>query len=185
MEVLICNCWEGGLGQFFGSTFDQPVWRVAFLGSDLYNCCDDGLGQSVVSVVCEDASLGSKPQSLHYCKGYNYVLWCRREKLRVNKPETALYRAPTFSLLLVSHGGISSGKPHQVDTTSDHLLETIINHLLETVHMNKSHHVMQEGKSGSSVQHYFWLISCHQQSIPSMCLSQSTEYNLFIALAVV
>ena len=25
-----------------------------------------------------------------------------------NRPETALYRAPTFSLLLVSHGGISS-----------------------------------------------------------------------------
>ena len=25
-----------------------------------------------------------------------------------NKPETALYRAPTFSLLLASHGGISS-----------------------------------------------------------------------------
>ena len=25
-----------------------------------------------------------------------------------NKPETVLYRAPTFSLLLVSHGGISS-----------------------------------------------------------------------------
>ena len=39
-----------------------------------------------------------------------------REKLRggyaqlmtANKPETALYRAPTFSLLLVSHGGTSS-----------------------------------------------------------------------------
>ena len=43
-----------------------------------------------------------------------YILWCRRERNRgytllmaANKPETALYRAPTFSLLLVSHGGIS------------------------------------------------------------------------------
>ena len=27
--------------------------------------------------------------------------------MKANKPETALYRAPTFSLLLVSHGGIS------------------------------------------------------------------------------
>ena len=27
--------------------------------------------------------------------------------MTANKPETALYRAPTFSLLLVSHGGIS------------------------------------------------------------------------------
>ena len=41
-----------------------------------------------------------------------YIPW--REKSRyallmtANKPETALYRAPTFSLLLVSHGGISS-----------------------------------------------------------------------------
>ena len=28
--------------------------------------------------------------------------------MMANKPETALYRAPTFSLLLASHGGISS-----------------------------------------------------------------------------
>ena len=28
--------------------------------------------------------------------------------MTANKPETALYRPPTFSLLLVSHGGISS-----------------------------------------------------------------------------
>ena len=28
--------------------------------------------------------------------------------MTANKPETALYRAPTFSLLLASHGGISS-----------------------------------------------------------------------------
>ena len=28
--------------------------------------------------------------------------------MMANKPETALYKAPTFSLLLVSHGGISS-----------------------------------------------------------------------------
>ena len=27
--------------------------------------------------------------------------------MTANKPETALYRAPTFSLLLASHGGIS------------------------------------------------------------------------------
>ena len=26
--------------------------------------------------------------------------------MTANKPETALYRAPTFSLLLVSHGGL-------------------------------------------------------------------------------
>ena len=28
--------------------------------------------------------------------------------MMANKPETALYRAPTFSLLLVSHGGFIS-----------------------------------------------------------------------------
>ena len=26
--------------------------------------------------------------------------------MTINKPETVLYRAPTFSLLLVSHGGL-------------------------------------------------------------------------------
>ena len=43
-----------------------------------------------------------------------YIPWHRREKSRVcsadetaNEPETALYRAPTFSLLLASHGGLS------------------------------------------------------------------------------
>ena len=43
-----------------------------------------------------------------------YILWRRRERnlgyallMTANEPETALYRAPTFSLLLVSHGGIS------------------------------------------------------------------------------
>ena len=29
-------------------------------------------------------------------------------EIEANKPETALYRAPTFSLLLASHGGINS-----------------------------------------------------------------------------
>ena len=32
--------------------------------------------------------------------------------MMVNKPETALYRAPTFSLLLPSHGGMCSLKYH-------------------------------------------------------------------------
>ena len=35
----VCNCWEDGLGQFyfffFGSHFDQLMWRRAYLGSDL------------------------------------------------------------------------------------------------------------------------------------------------------
>ena len=70
------------------------------------------LGQTDYSVlwlvVCEDESLGSEPQSLHYCQGY--ILRGAREisqgcalLMTANKPEKALYRAPTFSLLLVSH----------------------------------------------------------------------------------
>ena len=40
--------------------------------------------------------------------------------MTANKPKTALHRAPTFSLFLVSHGGISSFvhmciNPHQYD----------------------------------------------------------------------
>ena len=59
-------------------------------------------------MVSGDESLGSDYTA--------YILWCRREKLRVyicsaddGKPETALYRprrAPTFSSF-ASHGGIS------------------------------------------------------------------------------
>ena len=29
--------------------------------------------------------------------------------MKANKPETAVYRAPTFSLLLASHGGLVHG----------------------------------------------------------------------------
>ena len=32
--------------------------------------------------------------------------------MMANKSETALYRAPTFSLLLVSHGGITYSRSH-------------------------------------------------------------------------
>ena len=34
-SVLIWECWEDGLGQFFGSRFDQLMWRRAYLDSDL------------------------------------------------------------------------------------------------------------------------------------------------------
>ena len=33
--------------------------------------------------------------------------------MKANKPETALYRAPTFPLLLLSHGGISTWQTNQ------------------------------------------------------------------------
>ena len=64
-------------------------------------------------MVCGDESIGLKPQSLHYCQGH---IFCGTgEKLMVcydNEryiiSQKALYRAPTFSLLLVSHSGISS-----------------------------------------------------------------------------
>ena len=56
-------------------------------------------------------SLGSEPQSLHYCQGYIFRGTGERNRgygllLTANKPETALHRAPTFPLL-ASHGGIS------------------------------------------------------------------------------
>ena len=57
-------------------------------------------------VICGYESLGSEPQSLHYCQGERnrgYALL-----MKVNKPGTVLYRAPTFSLLLASHGGVSA-----------------------------------------------------------------------------
>ena len=62
-------------------------------------------------VVCGDESLGSEPQSLHYFQGYIFRGTGERNRgyallMTANKPETELYRAPTFSLLLVSHGGI-------------------------------------------------------------------------------
>ena len=40
------------------------------------------------------------------------------------------------------------------------------------------HHVTQgEKKSRSSVQHCFWLVSCHQQDIPSIYLSYTMKYK--------
>ena len=43
--------------------------------------------------------------------------------MTANKPETAVYRAPTFSLLLASHGGISSCRKihYNVLKTSNHI----------------------------------------------------------------
>ena len=59
-------------------------------------------------------NIPSISSSLHYSHGYIYIPWHRRERnrgyallMKANKPETALYRAPTFSLLLASHGGFS------------------------------------------------------------------------------
>ena len=66
-----------------------------------------------VHVVCGNEYLGSEPQSLHHCQGYIIIFRSAGERnsgyallMMANKPETALYRAPTFSLL-ASHGGIS------------------------------------------------------------------------------
>ena len=63
-------------------------------------------------MVCGDESLGSEPQSLYHCQGYIFRGTGERNRwyallMTANKPETALYRAPTLSLL-ASHGGISS-----------------------------------------------------------------------------
>ena len=64
-------------------------------------------------MVCGDESLGSEPQSLHYCQGYIFCGAGERNRgyallLTANKPETVLYRAPTFSLLLAPHDGNST-----------------------------------------------------------------------------
>ena len=63
-------------------------------------------------MVCGDRPLGSKPQSLHFT-ARAIALRGTGERNRgcallvtANKPETAPYRAPTFSLLLASHGGL-------------------------------------------------------------------------------
>ena len=69
--------------------------------------------ERVVSIKCNEMYLGSKPQSLHYCQGYIFCGTGERNQgyallMKANKPETVLYRASTFSLLLASHGGISS-----------------------------------------------------------------------------
>ena len=71
---------------------------------------------TVVDSICFcSICFGSEPQTLHYCHTYVYVFHGAGERNRgyallmtANKPETVLYRAPTFSLLLASHGGISS-----------------------------------------------------------------------------
>ena len=57
-------------------------------------------------MVCGDESLGSDPQSLHYYHGYILFHGTGERNLghallmTANKPEIALYRAPTFSLLV-------------------------------------------------------------------------------------
>ena len=56
-------------------------------------------------------SLGSEPQSLHYYQGCIFRGAGERNRgyallMTANKPETVLYRVPTFSLLLESQGGI-------------------------------------------------------------------------------
>ena len=50
---------------------------------------------------------------VHVIQGYIFRGEGERDRgyallMTANKPETALYRAPTFSLLLASHGGIGS-----------------------------------------------------------------------------
>ena len=60
-------------------------------------------------------NLSSEPQSLHYCQGYIFRGAGERNRgyallMTAKKPEAALYRAPTFSLLLASHGGINALK---------------------------------------------------------------------------
>ena len=36
LAYCTCDCWkDDGLGQFFGSNFDQLMWRRAYLGSDI------------------------------------------------------------------------------------------------------------------------------------------------------
>ena len=49
---------------------DQQKWRRTLVL--ICDSCDDGLGQTGSSVLCffGDESLGSEPQSLHYCQGY-------------------------------------------------------------------------------------------------------------------
>ena len=76
---------------------------------------EGGIGQRVTvsGPMSLWVNLGSEPQSLHYCQGYIFCGTGERNRgyaqpTTANKSETVLYRAPTFSLLLVSHGGISS-----------------------------------------------------------------------------
>ena len=63
--------------------------------------------QAVMFVVCGDES--QSRTTITALLPRLYIPWRRREKLSLcvtaNKPETTLYRAPTFSLL-VSPGGI-------------------------------------------------------------------------------
>ena len=65
-------------------------------------------------MVCGDESLGSEPQSLHYLQRYNIFRGTGERNrgyallMTAIKPETVVYGAPTFSLLLVSCGGVSS-----------------------------------------------------------------------------
>ena len=68
----------------------------------IYNCWDDGLGQTESSVLWfVGMNLSSKPQSLHYCQGYIFRGTEERNRgyallMTANKPETVLYRAATF-----------------------------------------------------------------------------------------
>ena len=64
---------------------------------------------------CGDESLGSEPQSLHYCQGYILCGVGERNRgyallMTVNKLETALYiQSSHFFLLLASPGGLVHG----------------------------------------------------------------------------
>ena len=80
--IIRCTCWDYGLGQ----TGSSVVWFVGI-------------------------NLGSEPQSLHYCQGYIFRGAGERNRgyallMTAKNPETAQYRAPTFSPLLASHAGI-------------------------------------------------------------------------------
>ena len=66
-------------------------------------------GSSVVRFA--GMNLGSEPQSLYYYQSYIFHGTAQRNRryallTTANKPQTVLYRAPTFCLLQASHGGL-------------------------------------------------------------------------------
>ena len=78
----------------------------------LKNELDSGGCSGIGYTSCMNFLVQNHNHYIHYCQGHIFSGTGERNRgyallMKANKPETALYRAPTFSLL-VSHGGISS-----------------------------------------------------------------------------
>ena len=132
-------------------------------------------------------NLSLEPQSLHYCQGYIFRGAGERNRgyallMTANKPETALYRAPTFSLLLASHGGINAWKIHILNLATVGVTEKLP--LPFTVHRFLA--ILPAGRpaSRSVSKRRARLLAIHCRTIGTPFLERQQLENFYLAIGI-